>query len=271
MKREITANQETEIKSPPYQKAQEREFARMAERMIDIISERFKNQAIKALNASTVDKFADAQVGNYAKVFLALAKRVSRKMVKQFDDDRIEQATKTMLNKVNKANRESLYGMVEKRIGISSTELFQTEGLRTTVNALDLETAQWMKRLRDDTLEFYTANTLRVMANGGSIADVLAELSNVEGKRKDHAKFTARNQIASYNSLMTKARAQNLGITQAKWVTAGDERVRPCHNVRNGKEFELSEGLYSSCDKKTLLPGIDYQCRCTYDLIIPED
>lgn len=271
MKRNLTADKPVKIRSPRYQKAQEREFQRLAERMVDIISKRFRNQAIKALNQTTVEKFADAQTGNYARVFLKLARKVSRKMVKQFDDDRISEFVHKILIKTDRANRSELYGMVEKRLGISSQELLATEGLRSTINALELETVQWVKKLRDETLELYTANTLRQMALGGSLEDVLAEFDGMEEKRKNHAKFTARNQIANYNSLVSKARAQNLGVEKAIWITARDERVRPCHEVRNGEEFDLDVGLYSSCDGKTLLPGVDYQCRCTYEFIIPEE
>ena len=50
------------IKQPSYQKAHEKEFERAMKYMIDIISERFRNQALKELNKGTVEKFADAQL-----------------------------------------------------------------------------------------------------------------------------------------------------------------------------------------------------------------
>lgn len=276
MKRHIKANGEPKtLHSPVYPETQENEFERLAAHMIDVISKRFKNQAIKDLDKDTIEKFADARSvicdANFAKEFLQRSKRVRRKMVRQFDDDRIEKMVRQILNKVNRHNRRALYNLVENRIGISAKELMATEGLTFTINALELETAQWVKRLRDTTLEEYTANSLRVMAQGGNLEDVLQQYEGMTEKRKNHAKFTARNQIANFNSLLTKNRARNLGITKARWLTSEDERVRPCHRVRNGKEFDLSEGLYSSCDGQSLLPGTDYQCRCDYELIIPED
>ena len=289
MKRDITAEVDNTFKSPEHQKGHEAQFERMVSFMMDEISQRFRNQAIGGLQVKTVNKFADsidasfeseieptradyydAQIGNYASVYLKLADRTKRKLTKQFDDKRIVALTKQLLNKTNATNRSKLYAAVEKRVGISSAELIATEGLSSTVNALELETAQWVKKLRDDTIQDYTANSLRVMASGGSLEDVLEQFSGLEEKRKNHAKFTARNQIANYSSLLTKARAQNLGITTARWVTARDERVRPCHKVRDKKEFDLSKGLYASCDGKHLLPAIDFNCRCDYELIIPK-
>jgi uncharacterized protein with gpF-like domain len=70
---------------------------------------------------------------------------------------------------------------------------------------------------------------------------------------------------------MNKTRAQKLGITRAKWIVSNDERLRPSHKDRENKEFDLSEGLYSSLDGKTLLPGTDYQCRCSYRMILEDE
>lgn len=269
--RNITADKPIPIKAPGSPRAQERELEQATTYMIEQISQRFRNQALKGLQASTVDKFADAQPGNYARVFLRLAKRTTRKLEKQFDNKRIDELINKVLGKVNTRNRSELYRKVESAIGLSTTELTATEGLMADVNALNLETSQWVKKLRDETLEMYTANSLQAMTQGKSLAEVLEQFDGLVEKRKNHAKFTARNQIGNFNSITTKIRAQNLGISQAIWRTSRDERVRDCHKVRDGKTFDLDKGLYSSCDKKWLLPGVDFQCRCDYELIIPED
>lgn len=271
MQREIKASKPTPVKSGTATKSQERELTEVVEYMVDVISKRFKSGAIDSLQAKTVDKFADAQSGNYAKIFLGLAGKVTNGMLSQFSDDRIEQAVSKVLKKVDKLSKEEFYSRVEKAVGISSKALAETEGMKETTNALMLETSQWVKKLRDETLELYTSNTLRAMALGNGLEGITAEFDQLKEKRKNHAKFTARNQINNYNAISTKIRAQNLGITQAIWVTAHDERVRPSHEAREGKIFNLDEGLYSSLDGKYLLPGTDYQCRCTMQLIIPEE
>lgn len=270
-KREITTDKPASIKSPGAPRAQENELSKAMTYMVEELSQRFRNQVFGELNAATVNTFEDAAPVNYAAIYLKLANRTRRKLLKQFDDDRIEELVATILGKVNRRNRSELYGKVEKRIGLSTKELTSTEGLTAPIDALVLETSQWVKKLRDETLDMYTANSLRAMTQGLSLEDILEEFNGLVGKRKDHAKFTARNQIGNFNSITTKLRAQNLGITRAKWVTSKDERVRNCHKVRNGKEFDLDKGLYSSCDGKWLLPGTDYQCRCDYELIIPEE
>lgn len=271
MKRELKAVKPTPIKVKPPTKSAERELADVMEYMVDQITKRFKNGAIKGLQAGTVDKFADAQSGNYAKVFLKLASRVQRSIVSQFDDGRIEAMVNGILDKVDRRGRDDFYSAIEGAIGISSKELAATEGMKATTNALKLETAQWVKKLRDETLELYTSNTLRAMTLGNGLEVILNEFEGLEEKRKNHAKTVARTQINTYNSLSTKIRAQNLGITQAVWVASMDERTRPSHAERDSKTFDLDKGLYSSLDGKWLMVGCDYNCRCSARYVLPGD
>lgn len=271
MKRELTAEKPTPIKAPKSPRAQENELGDAIEFMVDQMAQRFRNQVLNQLQVGTIDKFADAQVGNYAAVLLRLAKQVKKKLLKQFDDQRIEAVSKQVLAKLDKKSKEEFYGRVAKVVGIDVQALIAKEGLKATTNAMMLETAQWVKTLRDEALESFTNNTLFAMSQGESIDTVVAQFDDVVKTRKNHARFLARNQVQNYNSVTTKIRAQNLGIKKAVWETAGDERVRPAHEDREGKEFDLAEGLFSSVDGLYLLPGSDYNCRCTYTMIIPEE
>ena len=271
VKREVSAPKGATIKAPEPPRSEIRQFGNAIEYMVDQMAQRWRTQIFKELNQDTVSKFSDAQqTGNFAKVFLAMSARVRRKLLKQFDDKRIEKLAKKYTGKVDKRNKAEFYRRAEEKIGISREELEATEGLTSQINAYQLETMQWVKKMRDDTLQQWTSNTLRQMAEGKGLPEILKQFDGMVEQRRGHAKMVARTQIATFNSLTSKARAQNLGITKAIWKTAADERVRSSHASRDGKEFELSEGLYDSSDGKTLLPGTDYQCRCDYRLLIPE-
>jgi SPP1 gp7 family putative phage head morphogenesis protein len=277
MKREVKAPNGAQLKAPEPPRAEIREFGNAIEYMVDQMAKRWRNQVFDELNQSTVKKFADAvsikdasQIGNFARVFLRIADRVKRKLLKQFDDERLEDLAKKFTSKVDRRNQKEFYRRAEKAVGISRQELEATEGLTYQINAYKLETYQWIRKMRDDTLQMWTSQTLRDMAEGKGLPEILSQFDDMVEKRKGHAKMVARTQISTFNSLTSKARAQNLGIERAVWVTSKDERVRACHQARDGKEFDLSEGLYSSCDGKTLLPGVDYSCRCDYRMIVPE-
>lgn len=288
MKRQITAAKPTPIKAPKSPRGIENELASVIEFMVETMAKRFQNQVLNQLQVKTVEKFADeapdaadletlsrykfadAQTGNFASILLRLSKAASKSILKQFSNGRIDTITQAALGKLDKKSKEEFYKRVAAKTGINVADLIAKEGMKSTTNALVAETSQWIKTLRDDTFQKFTNNTLFAMSQGESLDTIVSQFDDVVSERKNHAKFLARNQVQNYNSITTKIRAQNLGIIKAVWETAGDERVRPAHEDREGKEFDLAEGLYSDVDGLYLLPGTDYNCRCTYTMIIPE-
>lgn len=258
------------VNAPKASKKYERNYAEFAVFMIEQIVQRFTNQVFGELNKGTIEKFEDAQIGNYATILKTLTNRVRRKLMMQFNNARLEDFVRTTLSKADSLNSAVLYKSASELLGIDMKQLIANDIAKPKVNALILESLEWTKKLRDETLELFTTTTLREMALGHSLEDIMKVFKSNSAKRKDHAKFVARNQVANFNAMTSKLRHQKLGITKGIWVTSSDERVRKCHQVRNGKEFDLAEGLYSSCDQKTLFPGTDYQCRCTYKAILPD-
>lgn len=260
-----------EFKAPEPTKSEMRELDEAMASMIKLISRIYKNQALLGLQQNTIDKFADAQAGNYANVLTRLSNKVSKSLLSRFSNKRIKQLVTNVFSKSDKRSRQLFYQSVAKKMGIDPTTLLKRDGMTYDFNALVIETTRWATKLRDETLEMYTANTLRAMTQGASIDSILEQYDELVEKRKNHAQFTARNQISNFNSIMNKTRAQKLGIKKAIWITSKDERVRHSHQARNGKEFDLEKGLYSSTDGKWLLPGTDYQCRCNYRMIIENE
>jgi SPP1 gp7 family putative phage head morphogenesis protein len=287
MKTEITKEGGAQVRVTGPSRKLEVEFQGILSGMVRVMSERFKNNTFKKMNKGTLEKFEDssmaiesdgetfvfkdAQVGNYAAIFLAMSKKSRKMILKQFSDKRIKAIITGVLMKASKDNAKALYGNIEKITGISASQLAAKEAMKAQTNALILETVEWSTKLRDDALQSFTANSLRGMSQGMGIDEIIENFDMTSKGQVAKSKMVARTQLSTFNSLLTKVRAQNLGITRAVWITSEDERVRPAHEVRNGKEFELDTGLYSSKDSKNLLPGVDYNCRCDYRLIIPSD
>lgn len=267
--REVTAHKETTIPAPKVPKGQGRELSALTEHIVREISQMFRREVLESMSKGAVATFADAAPVNFGAEYARQVRVVQRRLSKRLGDAKIRGLIDKILRKADGNARRALYAQVEKAVGLSTKELTATEGLSAIIDSYIAETTQWVIKLRDDTLSEYTANTLRAMSLGQSLEDVMKQYKGLEEKRKNHAKFTARNQIANFNSLTTKVRAQNLGITEAIWRTARDETVRDSHKDRNGKRFDLGKGLYSALDGKWLLPGVDFQCRCDYELIIP--
>lgn len=283
MKRQVTAEKPTPIKAPRSPRSIENEMTELTDFMIQQMAKRFQNQVLSKIQVSTVEKFADsgrpprhvyaftdAQTGNFAAILLRLSKAAKRSLLKQFSNARIESISQQVLSKLDKRAKREFYERVAAKTGINVADLIAKEGMKATTNALMLETAQWIQTLRDETFQKFTNNTLFAMSQGESLDAIVNQFDDIVIERKNHAKFLARNQVQNYNSITTKIRAQNLGITKAVWETSEDDRVRPSHAARNGKEFDLAEGLYSSIDGLHLIPGTDYNCRCSAVYVIPE-
>ena len=280
MKREVKSPNGAKIKAPEAPRSEIRQFGNAIEYMVDQMAQRWRTQIFKELNQDTIKKFSDAkQTGNFSKVFLTMAGRVRRKLLKQFDGERLDKMVDKYTGKVDKRNKSEFYRRAEKSIGIGREELEATEGLTFQINAYKAETQQWVKKMRDDTLQQWTSNTLRQMAEGKGLPEILKQFDGMVEQRRGHAKMVARTQISTFNSLTSKIRAQNLGIKRAKWVTSRDERVRgnpggkypnarPSHYALDGVEFDLSKGAY--INGQYLLPGTSPNCRCDYIMVIPE-
>lgn len=263
------------LKPIPYPKGYEKQFASLMVAMTEAMSTQFKNQTLEKLNKGTIEKFdgtkfEDAQSGNYSAAFIKLANSAKTKLKKRFSNKRIKKEVERILRSLNAFNQKAFYTETEKFTGVSVQQAIAQEGLTADNNALILETVEWVKQLRDDNLSYFANNSLMAMTNGASFAEVMESYTEESKKRKNHSEFIARNQLSSFNGLNNKIRAQKLGITKAVWVASRDERVRSSHAARDGKEFDLSKGLYSSTDGKTLLPGIDYQCRCISRMVLPD-
>lgn len=259
------------VKQPNSPRAQENELERILTFMVEQIGNRFENGVLKKLQVGTVEKFADAQTGNYATVTMRLSNMVRRSVLRQFNNKRITAMVADVLRKSDARAQQQLFAAVEKAIGINTKALVARDGMTVQINALVVETSQWVKKLRDESLEQFTNNTLFAMTKGQSLGDLMEQFKGLKEERKGHAKFLAHNQIQNFNAVTGKIRAQKLGVKRAVWDTAGDESVRASHIDRDGEEFDLAEGLYSSMDGKWLLPGVDYNCRCTARYILDDE
>ena len=93
------------------------------------------------------------------------------------------------------------------------------------------------------------------------LAHQIAERFGVSDSR---AAFIARDQTLKLNGQLMRTKQQNAGVTQYRWSTSRDERVRKTH--------QALEGTIQSWDVPPPgvgHPGEDYQCRCVAIPIIP--
>lgn len=86
---------------------------------------------------------------------------------------------------------------------------------------------------------------------------VTKALSEALGISQRRARNAAGDQLHKLNSSLTSIRNQELGISQFRWVTRGDGKVRPLHVTYGGKIFRWDKPPEDG------LPGWPINCRCS--------
>lgn len=268
---QLKSKKPVNIVPPQYPRGFEKQLEALLVGITKEASKQFFNGTIKKLNVGTVNKFSDAQVGNWAAIYSKLDARTRRAIKKRFNKERISAEVERILKSVDNANQAALYSSIEKKMGVNMQALISQEGLSPQINALIIETQAWVNKNLDDNLTYFANNSLRMMSEGADYDELIEGFDAETDKQVEKSRFIARNQLASFNGLSNKIRYQKLGIKEATWITANDERVRPSHADRDGKTYDLKKGSYSSKDGKWLYPGTDYLCRCVSRPIVPDE
>jgi len=256
------------IETPMTLEMKMRKFNRF---MVREIRKRFENQVLKKMNVSTLDKFEDAQIGNYAVVYDKLSKAFTKKINKQFSSDRINKFVKDLYRETNTFNKNQFSGTVNANLGVDLDEVLKTDGLNSFVNAKTLESRNMIEKLKNDTIVSYRQNTLRRMSAGDSLVDLFQQVKKDTGLKLKNGDLIARNELKAFNSELSKKRAENVGITKAFWRTAKDERVRSCHRLFEGEEYTVGKGLKCPDGDAFIEPGEEINCRCVAEYIVEFD
>ncbi len=97
--------------------------------------------------------------------------------------------------------------------------------------------------------------------NGRSTTDIVKKLQRQYGMDKRRARLIARDQTAKLNADITQSQQRDAGVSQYKWSTSLDGRVRKSHRALGGKIFNWDEPPETDGGRRCH-PGEDYQCRC---------
>jgi len=258
------------MKTPKYL---ENELSHFCKFIVEQIHKRFENKVLKEMTKPTIRKkyeVADA-VGNYAVVLKQLSREFQKSIDNQFSQNRIKKYIRKLYFKLHKINDKKFYEAVQRGVGVDVKQIIKTDGLNTFVNAKTLETTAYIEKLKKEAMGNLTDNFLRLLSQGRSLETLYQEVANVKKKNRNKAELIARNELKTFNQQLNDKRALNLGIKKAVWNAVNDERTRVCHRARDGKEYDPTEGLYSSCDGKKLLAGQEINCRCWNTYVVEFD
>lgn len=143
------------------------------------------------------------------------------------------------------------------------------EDLQTVINMSIYDNVRLIKTIPEQYLSQVESIVVTNTRVGNRSSSMVKALSEQFGVRERHAKFIARDQTAKVNSAVAQKRMESAGYEMFRWRTSRDSRVRDRHTAIANKVTEYGKGIYRFdnpplSDKGVpILPGTDYQCRCT--------
>ena len=258
------------IKTAVIPKRIENEMVKFSFQLNKHLNEAFKNQVLKKMNKSTINKFKDAQTGSYAKIISELVKEFKKKFAKRYSEKRIKKFIKDLYIKASRYNRTILNNELEKSIGIKIDDIVKSDGLQMFIEAKAIETTKYYQKYINETSATLETSLLRYAGAGMAFEEMIYNLQKEAKKGSYRAELIARNEIKTLNTQLTKKRAKKMGVKKAAWRGTLDERERECHRAREGKVYDIDKGCYHSCDGKTISPGEEINCRCVAELVVDD-
>lgn len=178
-----------------------------------------------------------------------------------FNPRQLRAVARQFVNQVELFSRNNIGEQVKKIRGIDPT--IGERWIADFVSASVEENVSYITTIPEQYHDRITGVVLQGVKNGRSIPEMAAEIRKVYKVTENRARFIARDQAGSLTGQLTARRHQAAGVTRFIWRTSEDERVRAEHDAFDGREYSYAEGA----GPRKLLPGRDYNCRCTAEPI----
>lgn len=168
-----------------------------------------------------------------------------------------ERLTKGMIQRANQQNHAQTVAAINRALGVDVSAFIQSSpAISTAIDAALIENVNLIRSIQAQYLDKVRLAISQNALAGRRPSAIVAELQRIGGVTESRAKLIARDQANKLNGALTQARQTSLGITQYRWSTSGDERVRQ-------ECFDL-DGDPFSWDKPPPggHPGFKINCRC---------
>lgn len=121
-----------------------------------------------------------------------------------------------------------------------------------------------IRDMSEDMRRRVEGSVFRAIADRTDLDAVQKELREAADIGSRRAKFIASDQANKLGGKLDELRHREAGITQYRWETALDDRVRPTHAANQGKVFD-----WSKPPAATGHPRSEPRCRCTAQAYVP--
>ncbi len=167
---------------------------------------------------------------------------------------------------VSTFNRRQFGRQMEIAIGIDP--FVADPNLAAQIDAFVADNVALIKSLRTEQLGRVEGIVMRGLRSGARVETLRREIGESFGISRRRAELIATDQVNKLNGQLTRSRQQQVGITEYRWSTSRDERVRPGHAALGRRALD---GEVQSWSKPPIEnpktgarahPGQAVRCRC---------
>ena len=253
-------------------KSYERQYLKLLKQLTSELKSEVRTKILPLLKTATLTNDSTDDV------LTALA-RLSAKF--QNINSFANSTTEIVVNGIEKSNRDRFFNSINHSIGVDLKDIIHEEGLTDLVQLQKSKNVSLIKSIPSQFISKVEMEVQNGIANGLRHEQIAKNISGIKGissvfgKLEKRIALISRNEVASINGTLNKARQENLEISEYIFRTARDERVRPSHQVMEGKVCKWSDpNVYKNNinDKKWLKrssiggvqlhPAMDFNCRC---------
>ncbi len=155
-----------------------------------------------------------------------------------------------------------------KKSGIT-VEFRITPEIQDIITATVNKNVESIKSIASEHLGDVKQLVMTSVQEGRNLGGLRKGLQQKYGITQRRAELIARTSNNQASAMIDRARAKELGITEAQWVhSSAGKHPRHEHLGWNGKMYNIENGMYSHVSGKYVWPGSDYNCRCTKRMIV---
>ncbi len=269
--KELSKNKRFKIKKAPtqlYPLSAEREYQKQLLRYVRSYHDLIKQNLYPKLGQfkqeyTTIDSYVDSTRD--------ITEQVSNTMMIEYSDAALSSMLYSIATKTDAFNKKQTYKVLKAMLGV---DLFYNDPeLRIAIEPFIASNVELIRSMGDDYRKRIRQTISAAGRNGYTVTETSKLLEKQFRISKNRARLISRDQISKFNGQLTRLRHKNVGITEYKWQTSLDERVRgnprgrypnarPSHWARQDKRFSYSKPPPQGN------PGEPIQCRCWAEPII---
>lgn len=161
--------------------------------------------------------------------------------------------------------------LVNNAINLQIDEPFYMETTEDLINKWVYESVQNITSYPQEYLGEIQETIIWGYTTHQPLVNVYRRLEKITGDTRSHVRMIARDQMGTLNSRMTRYEHESMGVSQYKWITKRDSRVRECHRELHGHIFDWNNppAMWYMTKSRGIVytgrychPGEDYGCRC---------